>query len=244
MELIPLPTRIDIQEQKNNSAVITIEPCYPGYGTTIGNALRRVLLSSIPGSAITKMQIKGATHEFTTLPGVKEDMVELILNIKLIRVLSHSDEPVTVELRAKGEGVVRAKDIKATSDVEIVSDDQPIATLTDKDATLDITFTIEKGKGYVPVEMQQNENDDLGTIAIDAIFNPVRNVNFNVEHVRVGEITNFDKVVLTIATDGSMSPKETFHMASDILVQHFQVFGAEKKEAVAPKAKKSKKTEA
>jgi len=249
-ELIPLPNKIDIEKgSKNNESIITIEPCYPGYGITLGNTLRRVLLSSMPGAAIVSASIKGAAHEFSTLPGVKEDVVELILNLKTIRVKMFSDEPVKIELHEKGEKVIKAKDLKLTSDIEVTNPEQVIATLTEKDATLDMELIARKGRGYVPSEQQTDENKEIGTIILDAIFSPVKNVNFTTEHVRVGEMTNYDKLILTIATDGSMTPEEAFKTASDILVNHFDAFGkafASSKPSTEekPKKKTAKKKDA
>lgn len=240
MELIPLPSTIQTNKKGPHEAVITIEPCYPGYGITLGNALRRVLLSSMPGSAITSVTIKGAPHEFTSLPGVKEDVVELMLNLKQVRVRSHSDQPQEVTLHVKGEKVVTAKDIQTNQDVEVCNPEQHIATLTDKSSDFEMTFKIQNGRGYVPAEMQEKGNKELGTILLDAIYTPVKNVNFDIEHVRVGEITNFDKITLSISTDGSISPEEAFNTASQILVEHFTAF-VQKEKDEEPAKKKSKK---
>jgi len=242
-ELIPLPNKTDFQKGANpNESIITIEPCYPGYGITLGNALRRVLLSSMPGAAIVSASIKNATHEFSTLPGVKEDIVELMLNLKTIRVKLYSDEPVKIELHEKGEKVVTAKDIKLTSDVEISNPNQIIATLTEKDATLDMVLIAKKGRGYVPSELQIADNKEIGTITLDAIFSPVRNVNFTTEHVRVGEMTNYDKLILTISTDGTVTPEKAFMTASRILVNHFTAFVGQQEEASVVEDKPKKKT--
>jgi len=241
MELIPLPKTVDIKRRSDAEADIIIEPCYPGYGTTIGNALRRVLLSSMQGAAITYVQIKGITHEFTSLPHVKEDIVELMLNLKGIRVKLHADE-ADIELHVKGEKTAKAKDIKANSDVEVINGDHVIATLTDKDATLDMTLHVEKGKGYVPVEMQKAEGRELGTIALDAIFTPIKNVNYSVEHVRVGEITNFDRLTLSITTDGSLSPEDAFQASSTVLLEHFAFFTKTTVEPEEPVIEKKKRT--
>lgn len=248
MELIPVPSTMSVKNESAQEADIIIEPCYPGYGITLGNALRRVLLSSMPGAAIVAMHIKKVPHEFTSIPGVKEDIVELMLNVKSIRVTLHSDEPQQMTLHVKGEKKVTAKDIKAPSTIEVVSTDAPIATLTDKNAELEITFTVEKGRGYVPAEMHHTSKQELGTIILDAKYSPVKNVNFTVEHVRVGELTNFDKVTLHVITDGTMKPVEAVSTASQILINHFSflVSQAPKNEVIeeAPKTKKSKKSAA
>lgn len=242
--LIPLPQKVSSEKgSTNNEAIITVEPCYPGYGTTLGNALRRVLLSSMPGSAIVSAKIKNVSHEFSTLPGVKEDMVELMLNLKTIRVALHEDGPVTLNVQVKGEKTVTSKDIKAPSSVEISNPDQLIATLTDKSAELDMELIVRKGKGYVPAELQEDgEDKEIGTIQLDAAFSPIKNVNFQVEHVRVGEITNFDKLILAITTDGTVVPEDAFMTASAILVEHYSLFS--ESFSVKQPAKKSKKKSA
>lgn len=219
---IPLPTTIDITETEENRATITISPCYPGYGTTLGNALRRVLLSSLPGAAITAVKIKGVEHEFSTLEHVKEDVVEIILDLKQLRLRMHSDEPVELELNASGETVVTAEMFEKNSQVEIMNPDQKIATLTDKAAEFEMKVIIEPGRGYVPVEDRDTEALEIGYIAIDSVFTPIRNVNYSTEHVRVGQMTNYDKLLLDISTDGTMTSEEAFRAAATILVEQFQ----------------------
>jgi len=222
MENIPLPSKVAIKNTAPNEALITVEPCYPGYGMTIGNALRRVLLSSLPGSAIVAVKITGATHEFSTLSHIKEDVVELILNLKKIRFKLHGVGETKLSLKIKGEKVVTAKDIKATSEVEIINSEAHIATLTDKSADLEMELFIDSGRGYLPVESMEKNKLELGVIAIDAIFTPIKNVNFNVENVRVGQITNYDKLTLGIKTDGTIKPIEAYKFAADILLDHFK----------------------
>ncbi len=225
---IPRPTTIDYTEGKEeNSGVIAISPCFPGYGTTLGNALRRVLLSSLPGAAATAFKIKGVDHEFSTIENVKEDVVEIILNIKSLRFNMHSDEPVELELTAKGEKVVTAADFSKDSSVEIINDDQVIASLTDKGAELNMKIIVQKGIGYEAVEAREKEKLDVGYISIDSVYTPVRNVNFKTEHVRVGQMTNFDKLLLDVSTDGTISPEDAFRMAAKILVDQFQVLTGE-----------------
>lgn len=227
MEKIPLPSNISaIPGAKPNEAVISIQPCHPGFGTTLGNALRRVLLSSLPGGAVTAFKIKGASHEFTALPHVAEDLVEISLNLKQLRLKVHSDQPVRIELKAKGEKKVTGKDIKATSDVEIISKDLVIATLTDKDAEFEMELIVAQGRGYVPTEMREKEVIEAELIAIDAIYTPVRNVGFKIENVRVGQMTNYENLVLTIETDGSIVPLEALTQANDILIEHFKFIEA------------------
>lgn len=222
METLPLPKSISMHKERGNHATFTIEPLYPGYGMTVGNALRRVLLSSLPGGAITAVKFEGATHEFSTLPFVKEDVVDILLNLKQIRLKVHTDEPTTVVLKKTGEGVVTAGDITGNADVEVANPKQHIATLTDKAANFEIELTIGKGRGYVPVENREKERLPLGTIAVDAIYTPIKNVNFTTENVRVGQMTNYDKLVLDIITDGTMTPADAMEQATKILVDHFQ----------------------
>ena len=223
MENIPLPSKIEIQPgKKENEAIVSIQPCHPGYGITLGNALRRVLLSSLPGAAVTAFKIKGVNHEFSSIPHVKEDIVEISLNLKQLRLKVFSEQPVRLELKAKGEKKVTAKDIKTTSDVEIANQNLLIATLTDKDAELDMEIFVSQGRGYVPTEAQDKENLEIGTIATNAIFTPARNVGFHIENVRVGQMTNYENLILTIETDGTLTPQEALKQSADILISHFQ----------------------
>lgn len=222
MQSLPLPKQITKTSGDGSHAVFVIEPLYPGYGQTVGNALRRVLLSSLEGAAISSVKVEGASHEFSTLPFVKEDMVDIVLNLKMVRLRMHGDGPVTINLSAKGEKKVTAGDISRNSDVEVVNPDHVIATLTDKAAKLDLELTVTKGRGYVPVEQREKEKHDIGTIAIDSIYTPLKNVNFTTEHVRVEQITNYDKLVLDITTDGSIDPSDALNQAAKLLLEHFQ----------------------
>lgn len=221
MELIPLPSKIEVAPQEPNRALFTIEPCYPGYGNTLGNALRRVLLSSLEGAAITAVKIKDVSHEFSTLPSVKEDVVEIILNLKNLRFRKFTADPVTLTLKTKGEKKVTGKDIASTSDVEVANPEQVIATLTDKNAEFEMELVVETGRGYVPVETREKEKRDIGMIAVDAIYTPVRNANFEVENVRVGQMTNYDRLMIDITTDGTLAPAQAFHESAKILSAHF-----------------------
>jgi DNA-directed RNA polymerase subunit alpha len=223
MEALPLPQHVTSETISPNHARITIEPCYPGYGTTLGNALRRVLLSSLPGAAVTAVKITGVDHEFSTLPGVKEDVVDFLLNVKQLRLKSHSAEPVRVSLKVSGEREVTAGDITGTSEVEVMNTDLHLATLTDKKASLEVEFVVEQGRGYVPVETHEKEKLEIGTIAVDALFSSVSRVGYTVENVRVGQMTNFDKLSLDVETDGSLSPLEAVKYASKLLIDHFAV---------------------
>ncbi len=213
--------RITPTESEQNYASYDIEPLEAGYGRTLGNALRRVLLSSLQGAAITSIKIEGAQHEFQDLPGVKEDVTDIVLNIKRIRLRSFSDRPVTMHLEAHGEGPVTAANIQTPNTVEIVTPDVHIATLDSADTHLDIELVVELGKGYVPAESK--EGQPIGQIPIDAIFSPVQRVNYIVENTRVGQMTNYDRITLQIWTDGTVSPDEALRQASDVLVQHFQM---------------------
>lgn len=221
MDTLPLPKSISLVERDGYRAVFAIEPLYPGYGITVGNSLRRVLLSSLSGAAITNVRFEGANHEFTTLPYVKEDVVDIILNLKKVRVKLHGDGPVQVHIKAKGATTVTAGDIQATSDVEVYNPDQPIATLTDKAGVFDVELTVQAGRGFVPVEQRDVPKNPIGTIAIDAIYTPIRNVNFTTENVRVGQMTNYDRLRLEITTDGSLTPDEALKQAAQTLVDHF-----------------------
>lgn len=225
MEQIILPSKIEIKKGKTiNEATIVMEPCYYGYGTTLGNALRRVILSSLPGAAVTAVKIKGVQHEFSTIPHVKEDVVEIILNLKQLRIKVFSPEPVRLFLKMKGEGEVTAADIEKSADVEIVNKDLRIATLTNKNAELEMELIVSQGRGYVPVEAREKEKLEVGMIAIDSIFTPIRNIGYRVENVRVGDITNYDKLILNIETDGTITPEEALRQGAQLLIDHFNLF--------------------
>ncbi len=237
MEKFLLPSTFKVEElDKPNAARVIIEPCFHGYGTTLGNALRRVLLSSLPGAAVTAVKIKGASHEFTTLEHVQEDIVELILNLKQLRLRVFSPEEVKLTLSAKGEGEVTDAQIETTSDVEIVNSDLHLATLTHKDAKLEMEIFVSEGRGYVPVEEKEKNKLELGTIAIDSIFNPVLHVGYKVDFVRVGEITNFERLTLDIDTDGTMTQISAFMQGTQILQDHINLilegFGGAEKEVI------------
>lgn len=224
--MVQLPEQVKIVKKEGNRATFEISPLMPGYGATIANPLRRVLLSSLEGAAVTSIKIKGVDHEFTTVPGVMEDIIQIILNVKKIRFKLHSEEPVKVTLTVKGDKEVTAADIKATSDVEIINPDQHIATLTDKKAEFDMELDIEKGVGYIPVEQRQKDKLAIGAIAIDAIFSPIRMVNFTVDNVRVGQRIDYNRITLDIETDGSIEPEEALKKASEIIVRHFETIGS------------------
>lgn len=214
------PSVSSIQPIGDNSATVTIEPLASGYGQTLGNSLRRVLLSSIEGAAITAFRIAGVSHEFTTIPGVKEDVVEIMLNLKSIAVKSFSDNPVEVSLVKKG-GLVIAGDIKTTADIEIVNPEQVIATIDDPKTELKIDFVIETGRGYQTIEESSTRRIHSDMIAVDAVFSPVRRVRYAVEKTRVGDNVDLDKLTLTVDTDGSIASQDAFEQAAAILVAQY-----------------------
>lgn len=242
--------KIKTVSETAKEGVFEIEGLYSGYGLTVGNALRRVLLSSLPGACVTQIKIKNVKHEFTTIDGVMEDIVEIALNMKKVRFAFHADEPQVLTIDVKGEKEVTAGDIKTNAQVEVINPESHIATLTEKKAEFSMEITVEKGLGYVPVEVRKVEKLPVGVIAIDAIFTPVTNVNFVVENMRVGERTDFNKVRLIIETDGSIKPSIALHKASNILRDHFakvsevaEVFAdeAENEEGEESPKKKGKK---
>ena len=224
MENILLPTTMRFEKGEHpNQGLLTVEPCYWGYGTTLGNALRRVLLSSLSGAAVTAVKIQGVKHEYQSIDNVKEDALEIILNLKTLRLKVFSDEPVKLRLQAKGKKTVKAEDIEPNADVEIVNPNLKIATLTDDKASLDMEITVGRGRGYVPTEERKTDELDLGTIAIDALYSPVRNVGYNVEETRVGDITNYDKLVMTIETDGTITAEDAVKESAKILINYFSL---------------------
>jgi DNA-directed RNA polymerase subunit alpha len=208
--------------QESNRATFEIEPLSPGFGITVGNTLRRILINSIEGAAITSVRIDGATHEFTTVPGVREDVVTIILNLKQVRLRLHGNEPASLILQKKGPGSVKVSDFKANSAVEFINPDHVIATL-DKGATLSLEVEVKKGRGYSSTESRRDEKLPLGTIAIDSIYSPVTRVNYDIENTRVGNLTNYDRLIMTITTDGSLSPQSVLETASKIAVEHFSI---------------------
>ena len=243
MEYAYLSSTVSIKtvSEDAKNGVFEVEGLFAGYGLTVGNAIRRALLSSLPGAAVTEIKIKGVPHEFSTLPGVKEDMVELALNFKKLRFRLHVDEPQVLMLKVKGERAVTAGDIELNSNVELVNPGEVLATLTAKDAEVDMEVKVEKGLGYVPVESRKSEGRlPIGVIAVDAIFTPVTRVNYEVEDMRVGDRTDYNRLRLEITTDGTVSPSSALHKAASILKDHFEKVGAvEVKEFESPKAEAS-----
>jgi len=228
---LPLPPKVTQKHQSSGrqgkAAVFEVEGLYPGYGVTIGNALRRVLLTSLQGAAVTEVKIKGAAHEFSTIPGVLEDTIMIILNIKNLRFKIFEGESQRIGLKVKGEGEVKGSDFKCPSQIKLVNPDLHIATLADKKAEMEIEILVQRGVGYVPKDQIKNipagGKPEIGSVAVDAIFTPIKNVNFNVENMRVGDRTDFDRLSLEIETDGTITPEEAFFEACDILIKHFNI---------------------
>lgn len=231
---IHTPGVVNVQDHEANSATFAIEPLHTGYGMTLGNSLRRVLLSSIAGAAVTSFKIEGATHEFTTVSGVKEDVVDVMLNLKGIRFRVFGNDVQALRIVKKGKGLVTAKDIQVNADVEIVNPEHVIATIDDDKASLIMDLTVETGRGYRTVE-EGAAKKASDHVAVDAIFSPVMRVRYKVENTRVGQMTDLDKLLITVDTDGSISPRDAFEEASAILVnQYTALAGQTRVEAAAP----------
>lgn len=223
---IQLPA-IKTTKEEGDRATFAIEPLYAGYGMTLGNSLRRVILSSLGGAAVTAVKIDNVAHEFSTIDGVKEDVVELILNLKKLRFKVYSDEPQFLILTKKGKGPVTAGDIKTNADVEVINTDLHIATIDNDKTQIGMEIKVEKGRGYVPVESRENEKLEVGMIAVDAIYSPVKRVRYNVENTRVGQVTDLDRLVIEVETDGSISPQDAVTQAAEVLVGHFSVIAGQ-----------------
>ncbi len=247
--MISLPSKPKIVEKKeDNKTLFEIDSLYPGYGVTIGNSLRRTLLSSLTGAAVTKVKINEVNHEFSTIPGVMEDVITIILNLKELRFRVHSEEPQTIKLRAKGESEVKGSSIEVPTQVELVNPETHIATLTSKSASLEMEMEVERGMGYSSSDDRKEEKLEVGQIIIDSIFSPVKRANFYVENMRVGKRTDFDRLFVELETDRTISPEEALFQAVDILKKHFEIFSSfkdekEKKDVKESKGKKEKKKE-
>ena len=215
------PALANIEELNATNATFDIEPLHAGYGNTLGNSLRRVLLSSIEGAAVVAFRIEGSSHEFTTIPGIKEDVIDIMLNIKNICLKSFSDEPVELRLEKKGAGPVIAGDIKTTADVEVINPEQIICNIDDPKKSILIDLVVESGRGYQTIETSSTKRVHSDMIAVDAIFSPVLRVRYKVDNTRVGQETNLDKLLLSIETDGSITPREAFEEAAAILVNQY-----------------------
>ncbi len=235
---IVLPSKPRVVKEENFSGVYEIDGLYPGYGHTLGNSLRRIILSSLPGAAITSVKIAGVNHEFSTIEGVKEDVITIILNLKKVRVKMLTNEPQTLTVKLKGPGVITAADIKAPGQVEILNPEHVIATVTGK-IDLDIECTIEQGLGYVPKEVLQKDRVDIGLISVDAIFTPIRRVNYEVENMRVGDRTDFNRIKLHIETDGTLLPREALERSIEIMINQLKAIIGFKEEVVPEKTEEA-----
>ncbi len=225
-----------IVERTPFKGIFEIEALYPGYGVTIGNSLRRVLLSSLEGAAVTEVKIKGVPHEFSTMEGVLEDAVTIHLNLKKLRFRMHGEEPQIATLQLKGEREAKGSDLKLPPQLELINKDLVIAHLTSKNTTLEMELRVEKGLGYVPVERRKREKEHIGTISLDAIFSPIRQVGYRVEQMRVGERTDFDRLTLTIETDGTIDPEAAFKKACTILLEQYNMIAQGlKEETIQPR---------
>lgn len=239
---ILLPSKPKAVSEEGNKGVFEIDGLYPGYGHTLGNSLRRIILSSLPGASITSIKIDGVSHEFQTVDGIKEDMIVLILNLKKIRFKILSGEEQTVTLSVKGPKEVYASDIKSSGQVEVLNPELYIATLTGK-IDLNIELKIEKGLGFVSKEMIQKEKVEIGTIAVDAIFTPIRRVSYEVENMRVGDKTNHNRLRIAIETDGTMTPREALSQSIILMIEQLKAIIDFKEEVLEVKSKVSKKEE-
>ena len=243
MEHILLPSTIDFQEGEKgkNFAQIIIKPCQQGYGTTLGNSLRRVLLSSLPGSAVESVRIHGVSHEFSAIEGVKEDMIQIIMNLKEMAVKCHADESVKLTLNKKGKGVIKASDFATNADVDIINSDLEILTVTDDKKNLEMEITVGNGSGFVPVSAKDGKNLDLGTILIDSLYTPIVDIGYRVNMTRVGDVTDYEELKLNIETDGSVSPKVALNQSVKLLMDHYSLILDATNIDEEEKPKKSKK---
>lgn len=223
MERIPLPQKISYEPSQENlfKATCVIGPCFPGYGVTLGNTLRRVLLSSLQGVAVSGFKIKGVHHEFSHIPGVKEDLIEIMIHLKQLRFKMHGEEPVRLFLSVQGEKVVTAGDIEPNAEVEIINPDQVIATLTDKSSKIEMEILVEKGRGFISAENRISEGAEVDLITVDSLFSPIRSVGYKIENVRVGQMTDYERLMLEFETDGSITPEEAITEATNIILEQF-----------------------
>jgi len=230
---IVLPSKPRIVSEDQFAGTYEIDGLYPGYGHTLGNSLRRIILSSLPGAAITAVNINGINHEFSNIPGVKEDVITVMLNLKKVRIKMLTQEPQTLTLKMKGQHVVTAADIEKNGQIEILNPELVIANLTDKNAELSIEMTVEKGMGYVSKEVLQKNRVDIGTIALDAIFTPIRRVSYEVENMRVGDRTDFNRLKIFVETDGTITPKEALEISIEIMINQLKaIIGFKEEEEV------------
>lgn len=244
MEYTHLSETVSIKtiSEDAKKGVFEVEGLYAGYGLTLGNALRRALLSSLPGAAVTYLKIKNVAHEFSTLPGMKEDLIQLILNFKKLRFSMDVNEPQVLSIKVKGEKEVTGEDIETNSSITVLNPEEVLATLTAKDAEFDAEITVERGLGYSAAESRKSEKLPIGVIALDAFFSPVTAVNYSVENMRVGDRTDYNRLKLEIDTDGTVSPSSALHKATNILKDHFEkVSAVEVKEFESEDSKPAKK---
>ena len=215
------PTKIDVDKKETKTfGSVSIEPLERGFGLTIGNALRRILLSSLQGAAVTSIQIDGVLHEFSSIPGMIEDVTDFILNIKSLAIKLNSDQPKKMSLKASGPGEIKASEIETGSEIEIINPDLTLCHL-DKSAKINLELTVQNGKGYVAAELHKKEDKQIGLILVDSIFSPVKKVSYNIENSRVGQVTDYDKLILNVETNGSMEPDDAIAMAARILQEQF-----------------------
>ncbi len=243
-KLIHNPALAEIQDLSDNVATFVVKPLEPGYGNTLGNSLRRVLLSSINGAAIVAFKIDGVSHEFTSIEGVKEDVVDIMFNLKNIKFKAHTDSPVELRLEKTGAGIITAKDIKANAEMEVVNPDQIIATIDDDKTKFAMDIVVESGHGYKTIEEASEDRIHSDMIAVDAIFTPVLRVRYKVDNTRVGQVSNLDRLDLTIETDGSLSPREAFEQASAILANQYTALAGSTTIEAAPALGEEAKDEA
>lgn len=219
---VTLPSKPRVVSEEEHRGIFEIDGLYPGYGHTLGNSLRRIILSSLPGAAITQVKIDGVEHEFSTLEGVKEDVITILLHLRRVRLNMHADEPMTISLKKKGTGVFTAADIEAPTQVEILSPEQHIAEITNKSTELNIEMTVERGLGYVPREVHQKDKVEIGTIALDAVFTPIRRANYEVENMRVGDRTDYNRLRMIIETDGTYTAREALEQSIEIMIHQLK----------------------
>lgn len=237
---VALPSKPRVVKEEDFQGIYEIDGLYPGYGHTLGNSLRRIILSSLPGAAITHVKIDGVKHEFDTIDGVKEDVITILLNLKRVRLALHSDEPVTMTLKTDKVGIVTAAAIKAPTQIEILSPEQPLAEITAKGVTLEMEITVGRGLGYVPREIHQKEKVEIGAIAMDAVFTPIRRANYEVENMRVGDRTDYNRLRLFIETDGSVTPRQAMENSIEIMIHQLKAITGFKDSTEESSAKEEK----
>lgn len=219
---VTLPSKPRVVKEEDFQGIYEIDGLYPGYGHTLGNSLRRIILSSLPGAAITHVKIDGVKHEFDTIDGIKEDVITILLNLKRIRIAMHSDEPLTMTLKTNKVGIVTASEISTPSQIEILNPDQTIAEITAKNTNLEIEMTVSHGLGYVAREVHQKEKMDIGAIALDAVFTPIRRANYEVENMRVSDRTDYNRLRVFIETDGTITPREALEKSIAIMIHQLK----------------------